>query len=656
MINYVIYLIFKLASKFFSILSPETALCIARLLGQLVYVFYPNRKVVAYSNLVSVFGSSKSSYELKRICKKAFINLSQTMIEILRLNKIDKKYITKYIDSVGFQNVEDALLKDKKGAVLLTAHYGNWELLAIVGALKGYPMKVLAREQKPEKINDILNKYRESKGSEVINKGFETRAIIKALRNNQPVGILADQDAGRSGMFVDFLGRPASMPSGPIAFAVKTKAKVLPTFIMRENGPYHKVEMNPAIQFKTKGNKVEVFKSGLNEYSKILSKYIRKYPSQWLWFHKRWKSTPSNSLLILHDAKAGHLNQSKAVGYQIKKIIKQKYPSFPFNINEVEVKFKNKFCRLLTNLCSNFLTGRMIIDINWLKLVLTSECYKKLSKIYTDIILSCGDSLTGLNLIIKKQLNAKNITIMKPSLVKSSNFDIVIVPEHDKIKLSENIIRTKGALNLIDENLMKNSINRIQAEGYRLQNENKKIGVFIGGDTKNYKLSKRIVNNVLDSLLKISDERNLEILLTTSRRTSNGIDALIKNKLKDEERCKLLVIANEKNIPNVVPAILGLSDIVIVSGESISMVSEAASSGKKVLVFEPEERKSRRYHATGIRLKHKKFLEKLSKDGYIVLASANLIKIMVEGILDNKKVNKKLDNIKVIKDAVSKIF
>lgn len=655
MISYLIYLITRFLSFFFSVLPTNLALYLGKIIGEILYILYPNRKEVAYSNLISVFGHSKSTAELRYISKMAFINLAQIVVEMLRLPQVNKSYQEKYIATEGFYYIKEALRK-KKGVVLLTAHFGNWELLAIIGAIQGYPMKVLAREQEPEEVNSLLNSYRESKGSEVIPKGFATREIIRALRDNEPVGILADQDAGKEGVFVNFLGRPTSTPSGAIAFALKTGAEVLPCFIRRERGPYHKVEINPPLQFDREGERKDNIREGLEKYSEVLGRYVKKYPSQWLWFHKRWKSTPPTSILILHDGKAGHLNQSRAVASALKKVLKEKYPHYPTELKEREVKFRNKLCRFMCNFYASISKRKGPGYYKYMKMFLAPEFYNIISREYADIVISCGAKVEGINPIVARQNNAKNIVIMKPSLVGLDKFDLALVPQHDKLnKSTSKIVKFPGALSSISPKRMQQGVEKLESLGYNFHEDKIKVGVLIGGDSKRYLLSPNLINLLIDQLLNLGYKFNIELLLTTSRRTSKKVDKVIKKRLEGENLCKLLVIANINNIPNVVPAILDLSDIVLVSGESISMVSEAASADTTVIVFRPQ----RKFHLMGRggKLeKHQRFLNDLKRRNHIELVEINEIYKKSRDVIKGRIKTDNLEIEEMLKKSVLKVI
>ena len=170
----------------------------------------------------------------------------------------------------------------------------------------------------------MLNSYREVYGRRVIKKGIATRDIIRSLKANKIIAILSDQDARMNGYLVNFFGRLASTPSGAVNFALKFDSYILPNFCIRKKGPfYHLIVQEPLGLDKTQDTETDV-QVGLQRFTNILESYITKYPNQWLWLHKRWKTTPSRRILILSDGKAGHLNQAKAVARQIRRAVFEK--------------------------------------------------------------------------------------------------------------------------------------------------------------------------------------------------------------------------------------------------------------------------------------------------------------------------------------------
>ncbi len=293
MTDWFLYIIVRTIGFFIRLIPLRPALWLGRRLGDAGYWIRKDRRLVALDNLKAAFGE-KGNKELYRIIRKVFQNLGMSFIEVLRFPKMDGRYIERHIRLEGLNRIDEAL-KGNRGVILLTGHFGNWELSGWTISASGYKAKVLAREQKLVRLNRLLDSYRELNGSEVIPKKRAIREIIKGLRNNEMVGILADQDGGRNGVFVNFFGRMASTSEGAIAFALKTGCTVLPAFIIREDGARHTLRIEPPLHIARSGDYEMDVKTNLQAWTNILESYIRRYPEQWLWIHKRWKTQPEES-------------------------------------------------------------------------------------------------------------------------------------------------------------------------------------------------------------------------------------------------------------------------------------------------------------------------------------------------------------------------
>jgi mitochondrial fission protein ELM1 len=172
------------------------------------------------------------------------------------------------------------------------------------------------------------------------------------------------------------------------------------------------------------------------------------------------------------------------------------------------------------------------------------------------------------------------------------------------------------------------------------------LGLLVGGDTKVFHLSRDLMKGIIDQIKKSLEKLDAQVLITTSRRTQREIECLLKEEFSDYPRCKLLIIANEKNIPEGVPGILLLSKIIITSPESISMISEAVSSKRYVLVF----------NAPSLGTRHKRFLEYFAKNKYISLVDAgNLSEKIQELWLKKPEVHTLNDNL-LVAEAIKKIL
>ncbi len=564
----------------------RVALLIGRSLGVLTWAFYAKRRRIAYANLKSAFSKEYSLNKIRLLTRRSFENLGMNVIELLRFPRMGRSYLDRFVKIENAYRIDEALSRGK-GGIFLTAHFGNWELGGLAAAARGYQVMVLVREQKPFAINRLLNSYRALTGGEVVAKGMAVRNIMRGLKDNKMVAMLGDQDAGKKGVFVDFFGRSASTPPGAIAFALKTGCTILPTFVIRENGPCHRLVFAPPLELTRTGDEERDIKDALTRFSRILERYIRAHPDQWLWMHKRWKSTPVRRILVLNDGKAGHLAQSLAVA----QILKEAKDDKDVQIITVKPKLKIGASRTIQSFSSLFSSSWCQGCLGCLRFSLKSDSFKKIVREYADIIISAGRSMASINVLLSKENNAKSIVVMRPG-IPIGRFDLAIIPRHDHPPKKKNVVETIGAPNSINPQRLEKMAKEFSSR-FSTISARPKLGLLIGGDTRDFFISGETVGRVTKEVLEIADELGWGALITTSRRTSPEAEGAITREAEGNPVCELLVIANKKNFPNVIKGILSLSKIVVVSGESVSMLSEAASSGRHVLVFQAEKKTKR---------------------------------------------------------------
>lgn len=634
--DYLAYILLKLIGPIIRRLPLNFSLFLAKKLGELFYHFDVKHKALAYANIKTALGGNLSSAQLSKITKEFYRTFAQNLMEVFLLSLITKEYIEKYISIEGMQNIEEGF-KRGKGVILLATHEGSWEFSNIVCAILGFPFSLFIRNQGFPRLNSLLNRYRLQKGCRIISRQEGIRDLIRALKNNEAIGMTCDQ-GGRSGTLVKFFGKNASMASGAIRLALKYDAALIPVFYSRIKGPYLKIFVAPIFKIKKSENLETDIKENLQEVVQIFEKYISRYPKEYLWTYKSWKYSDKKNILLLSDGKTGHLRQAEAAAFVLGNLLKNK--GYSAKIETVDVKFKNKFSRPFLML-SSCLAGKYHCQgCLWcLRNFLEQDTYKKLVSQKADFVISCGSSLAPINFVLSRENLAKSIVIMRPSILSFKRFDLAIMPQHDNPPARRNVIITDGALNLIDNEYLNNC--KLQIANHISQENNKplamSIGLLIGGNTKDFHLEKGTMRDVIKQLKSVSESNNADILVSTSRRTPLEIEGLIKDEFKDYPRCKLLVIANEQNFPFTIGAILGLSKIVIVSAESISMVSEAASSGKYIIVF-----KARINH------RHNIFLTRLANQGYIYLCEPSGISAVINELERQKpKINILNDRAKV---------
>ena len=582
MLDLIVSLIFRGFNRLFQVLPISFNLWLGRQLGYIAYAVSGKRNRITYANLKAAYCGEKSPRQLKRLTREVYRNWAQTFAEMLSMSKMDRKYIDKYIEIPNMERI-DMCSKHKGGMVLVSAHFGNWELSTAASSILGYPLFMLTRDQKMVKTYELLNILRESKGNTVIRKGADVKNLFKVLRAGKGVGLLGDQNAGPNGILSELFKRPASTAVGPYRMAQKCGSYILPAFIHRKKGPYQKIFLEEPFLV----GKDEDLKVPAEKFNKILEKHIRELPEQWLWMHKKWKMTDLKKILVLDDGKAGHFKQSMAVVKQIKKYREREgYLPEKVQVDTVEVKFKNKLAKVLLNIISPHLGRFCQIHLKFLKLFLTQESYDICANKYADVIISCGSYLCGVNYVLKLENSSRNLTVMDPGDGKRKLFDVIIVPEHDIDKVSDltdNIVVTKLAPNLIDEG-------KPYLQGKEIFEDRPCIGILLGGNNKEYDLSEKISKDLAKGIKEAVEKIEGCFYITTSRRTPESAENILKQELIGDKHCLNFISGKIDSDKKTVEKILARSNVVIVSAESISMVSEAISSGKPVLVFMPKKK------------------------------------------------------------------
>jgi len=260
-------------------------------MGALMRRLSPRHFRIVMTNLRLAFADEKSEEELHQMAVDCYRHLGKCLIEFIRLPGMMAADIKRVVRLQGAGNL-DAALAAGKGAILLTGHLGNWEMVGARIAAEGYPLNVIARAQRDSTLTDYIRHTRETGGMRVFHQEVAARGSLSALRQNQLVGILLDQNAGDEGLFVDFFGRPASTAPGAAAFALFTEALVLPCFGWREPDNTHTAVVAEPVPLIRTGQRNQDLLVNTARYTKIIEQHIRAHPAQWFWLHKRWKSRP----------------------------------------------------------------------------------------------------------------------------------------------------------------------------------------------------------------------------------------------------------------------------------------------------------------------------------------------------------------------------
>ncbi len=248
-------------------------------------------------HLKKAFGETFTPDQIYLTAKNTFLNLGRNAAELFLWETYTPQKLRERIDVEGFEHVY-AGLKQGKGVLIVTGHCGNWELMpAFVVVESGCEGSVIVRTDRGNRLNDLINSMRLSKGFGVIDRDESPRKILRQLRSNKIIGILPDQDIKRlDGVFVDFFGYPAYTPTAPVVIALASGCALVPAVIIRDRNckMRHKLVFYPPIELNTNRKDKTALVLNTQKWTTILENHIRQYPDQWVWMHKRWKTTPES--------------------------------------------------------------------------------------------------------------------------------------------------------------------------------------------------------------------------------------------------------------------------------------------------------------------------------------------------------------------------
>lgn len=282
--------ILKAVTGFMSALPLERALAVGRGLG---WVFgsvlrYHHRD--AFDALTRSF-PDKSPEEIRGIVRQMYANLGMNMAELMRFPRTPAEELTAAVELSGEERLREALARGK-GVIVLTAHIGNWDLLCTVWPRLGYPLTVITKDIKGGVVNDFWMDARRRFGLRFVPAHNSYRACLTALKKNETVGFILDQNMIRAeGVFVDFFGRPACTTPGLAYMSAHSGAPVVPIFLIRGEKGRHQVRILPLIE-PPPDRKPETIREFTQKYTSILEQVIREHPDQWIWIHRRWRTVP----------------------------------------------------------------------------------------------------------------------------------------------------------------------------------------------------------------------------------------------------------------------------------------------------------------------------------------------------------------------------
>jgi KDO2-lipid IV(A) lauroyltransferase len=255
------------------------------------YHVSPRRRRIALDNLKCAF-PEKPTVEIILIAKGVYRNMAVIAAEFFDIPWLTKDGIRERIEVEGLEYCVEAL-KQNRGLLMVSAHFGNWELQAIAFSLLFQPLLFLYRPLDNLFLEHLVTSVRSSTGNRPLSKKNSMRQMLLTLKANGIVGLLIDQNwSWQEGVFVDFFGRPACTSDGLARLALHTGAPVIPAFMVRlENGKYRLV-IREAVELINTGRRKKDVLINTQNFTRIIEDLVRKYPDQWFWVHQRWKTRP----------------------------------------------------------------------------------------------------------------------------------------------------------------------------------------------------------------------------------------------------------------------------------------------------------------------------------------------------------------------------
>jgi KDO2-lipid IV(A) lauroyltransferase len=288
------YAVFRAAFGCFAALPRALALRVGAWLGELFYLFDVRDRRIALFNLAMAF-PERSIKERRRILRLSCRNLGRVAAEFCHLQKLTAATLSEVVTFADRPAWDHAIAAAKEsGAIIATAHFGNWELLAYAHGLLGHPVTLVHRPMHNPIFDQAITDIRAGAATRSIKKKAAAKEALRALKQHGILVIPSDQNQTLAfGVFVDFFGKPACTTPGAARLAMLTHAPVFPVFMVREGeSGRHRIEILPQVDMVATGDRDADIRTNTQRCSDIIEAMIRRYPEQWIWFHRRWTTRP----------------------------------------------------------------------------------------------------------------------------------------------------------------------------------------------------------------------------------------------------------------------------------------------------------------------------------------------------------------------------
>ena len=283
--------VIKMLLVIIHVLPRKVSMAMAAGLGGLSFQLLKEERLKTISNLTTAYGEEKTAAEIAAMAKEVWVNLGKSGVEFaIKMGQEKPDDFFKDLEIIGNEYLQDAYQKGK-GILGLISHMGCWEGTAMGLPMLGIPAFAIGKRLGNEKLNVLLFKSRGKKGVPTLARGASYKTILRTLREKNLIGILIDQDTEVRGVFVDFYGKPAYTPIGAAMLAMDSGAPVLPMFYIKKPDDTYAFIIEKEIPLVMTGNRRQDMEENTRRFHAVIEKYIKQYPTQWVWMHNRWKTT-----------------------------------------------------------------------------------------------------------------------------------------------------------------------------------------------------------------------------------------------------------------------------------------------------------------------------------------------------------------------------
>jgi Kdo2-lipid IVA lauroyltransferase/acyltransferase len=261
-------------------------------LGGLAFGLLKGERRKTIANLTFAYGRTKSDAEIRAMAREVFVNLGITAAEFaIKWHAHSHEAFFSDLKVTGAEHFRNAY-QNGNGFICVTGHIGCWEAIPWAISMLGFPAGAVGRAHNNERLNRLIVESRERAGFKLLPLGSSYKTIVNFLKENHALGMLIDVDTSVKGIFLDFYGKPAYTPVGAAMLALDAGAGALPIVYLKEEDSTFHLVIGEEFKIQRSGDRDADLRANTEIFHKWLEQVIREHPTQWVWMHERWKTTP----------------------------------------------------------------------------------------------------------------------------------------------------------------------------------------------------------------------------------------------------------------------------------------------------------------------------------------------------------------------------